>query len=239
MNLAKKLRELVNNNLVDTNTANTTQEEEDYLELPGVASKRTVAEASAATPQAVVAPPAPAAPVAVEPAAPVVEPVAEAGVPVVSLGDSLSPESVYQMLSSLPDNLPMRVKRAAIRNAIQNQGKDQGADVETILGEATWKKMQMTQQLKQFDEQHHSATQALNAEIENLLKRRDSINAEFDKLRDEVVGQMDQMVRVIQFLGTDLAGSPGTPTFATGHTAELPPHLREETAGRLLGISES
>jgi hypothetical protein len=235
MNLAKKLRELVNNNLVDTNATNTPQED-DYLELPGVASKRTLAEASAAAAQAVAAPPAP---VAVAPATPVVEVVADAGIPVVSLGEGLSPESVYQMLSSLPDNLPMRVKRAAIRNAIQNQGKDQGADVETILGEATWKKMQMTQQLKQFDEQHHSATQALNAEIENLLKRRDSINAEFDKLREEVVGQMDQMDRVIQFLGTDLAGSPGTPTFASGTSNELPPHLREETAGRLLGISES
>lgn len=233
MNLAKKLRELVNNNLVDTNGKAAAEEEDDYLELPGTVAKRAVAEP---------APVAVAQPVVIEPVATVEAPTAEVAsdpsVPIVAAGDSLSPESVYQMLSSLPDNLPMRVKRAAIRNAIQNQGKDQGADVETILGEATWKKMQMTQQLKQFDEQHVSATQALNAEIENLLKRRDSINGEFDKLRHEVVEQMDQMDRVIQFLGTDLAGSPGTPTFATGHTAELPPHLREETAGRLLGITE-
>jgi hypothetical protein len=233
MNLAKKLRELVNNNLVDTNAKTTAAEEEDdYLEMPGAVAKRAVAEPA----------PVVAAPQVVEPVPAIEAPTAEAAsdpsLPIVAAGDSLSPESVYQMLSSLPDNLPMRVKRAAIRNAIQNQGKDQGADVETILGEATWKKMQMTQQLKQFDEQHVSATQALNAEIENLLKRRDSINGEFDKLRLEVVEQMDQMDRVIQFLGTDLAGSPGTPTFATGHTAELPPHLREETAGRLLGITE-
>ena len=221
MNLAKKFRDLVNNNLVETH-AKATSEDDDYLDAPT----------------------APTAPTVAAIALPVVEQIPSPSEPAVvaaTVEEALTPESVYQMLSSLPDNLPMRVKRAAIRNAIQNQGKEQGADVEMILGEATWKKMQMTQQLKQFDEQHTQATQALNAEIESLLKRRDGINSEFDGLREEAITQMEQMDRVIQFLGTDLAGGPGATTFASGNAmgSELPPHLREETASRLLGISES
>jgi hypothetical protein len=234
MNLAKKLRELVNNNLVDTNAHAASSEEDDYLDIPGTVTKRGTNEAPAPV---VVASPIEVAVVeaAVVAAAPEVS--VEVAVPEITAAGNLTPEAVYQMLSSLPDNLPMRVKRAAIRNAIQTQGKDQGADGETILGEATWKKMQMTQQLKQFDEQHASASQTLNTEIEALLKRRDSINTEFEKLRDEVHNQMDQMDRVIQFLGTDLAGTPGTPIFSSNN--ELPPHLREETASRILGIAES
>jgi hypothetical protein len=236
MNLAKKLRDLVNNNLVET-SAKVTSDDDDYLDAPTPASKPVAAisqeEKPAPSPaiEAIALRSTESAPPAPEPGI-VTTPVAE---------ETLTPESVYQMLSSLPENLPMRVKRAAIRNAIQNQGKEQGADVEMILGEATWKKMQMTQQLKQFDDQHSQATQALNAEIEALLKRRDTINSEFDGLREEAITQMEQMDRVIQFLGTDLAGGPSATTFASGsgNSSELPPHLREETASRLLGISES
>jgi hypothetical protein len=232
MGLGTKLRSMVSANFVVTNDE---KEEEEFLEVkkPRVAATTNVMPTAAAAPEPDLAP---IAVVSVAPVVSVVPVVSESTVPIVKSEDELTPEAVYRMLASLPDNLPMRVKRTAVRNAIQNQGKSAGVDLENILGEATWKKMQMAQRLQSVHQEHKQAMDIIEAEMQRLKSKQTEIQFEFATAQEQLQEQMGQMDRVIQFLGTDLAGGAPAPVFATGSGDELPPHLREETANRLLGI---
>jgi hypothetical protein len=225
MRLGQKLRELVSSNIVGNNDDS---DEDDYINIPN-AKAAPAPQVSQPLPPPVAPPPPP-----VE--TPMVVPGLEILTSAGNVGSELTPESVSQMISALPDTLPMRVKRAAIRNAIQQQGKD-GADVESILGEATWKKMQMIQRLQKLDAEHKSTLDAINAEIAQLAAQRDQITNSFNSQQTSISTEMGQIDRVIQFLGTDLAGS--APVSGLGSRGEeVPPHLRDETAARLLGIHE-
>jgi hypothetical protein len=171
-------------------------------------------------------------------------------------------EQAVNMLTALPENLPIAIKRKTVKATLDALGSPMGAAPEAIAQDATLKKDSLTNYLNsvvaQADEISGQATaeiEQLEAERAEVLARIDAALAEHQARKaaveekrafawDSCRRQIGLMDEVVVFFQENLEEPVNTAPvrrevepeeeYADG---ELPPHLANDTAYRLLGIT--
>lgn len=120
------------------------------------------------------------------------------GPPAISLTGK--PELVLELLTALPDGLPLEQQRNVIHRALEQRAP---VDPDTLLGEVTWKKREALQVLKRLEEEQEAEQAAITAEIEVLWNRREAVGEAFAHQGAALRRQVEQMDRLLVFLGAE------------------------------------
>jgi hypothetical protein len=179
-----------------------------------------------------------------------------------------SAEQASKILSALPEDLPMRVKRMTVKATLDAVDPTAAIAPEDVVADAMLKKMHIAQYREALGDKVAEQRAAIEAEIartraeieaaiarmeREIVRRQEAIAAlELTKHRaaEECGKRIQQMEQVVLFFQAEaVAADPATPVanIATATAAapsapesedELPPFMRDEAIYRLLGMDE-
>jgi hypothetical protein len=171
----------------------------------------------------------------------------------------LTAEQAVQILSRIPSELPLRIRRLAVKaslDILHLSGKEAG---ESVVFDAANKIVQITRLQETVDDEVEVQRAEIAAEIAELeaeIAQRQEVLAAAQRRADTALANCRQRAaelnKVLIFFDDDGSGGSGSRhqsnsgiTFSAGesdadeHPDEAPPYLREESVMRMLGLGSS
>lgn len=155
---------------------------------------------------------------------------------------SFTAEQALKLITALPEDLPMRVKRTTVKATLEAVSPTTADDARDVVADAMLKRVHVGQFRDALSERLETELRNRNEEMTRLraeLERLGGEVVEFQRRQKVVVEACDQHIhqfqQVVLFFQTEEAGAPAVTQSADDD--EIPPFMREDTVFRLLGMN--
>lgn len=153
-------------------------------------------------------------------------------------------EQALKIITALPEDLPMRVKRSTVKATLQAVSPETVEDASDVLADAMLKRVHVGQLRDALAEHVEIEIRQRNEEIVRLRSELDRVSNEATEYQrrqklfaESCENYINQFHQVVLFLQTEETNSQ--PVIQTVEEDEIPPFMREDTVFRLLGINDS
>jgi hypothetical protein len=156
-------------------------------------------------------------------------------------------EQALTMLSTMPRDLPLRVKRLTVKATLDAIGPTIGATPESISADAMAKRETLDHFLEELGDEVASHREIVEAEIASLEQqieeRRQLLKAtarkrnQAEEMCRSKAEMLDQIVAFFAAAETGEATDESPDTLSAAEMDELPPFMQEDAVLRLLGIT--
>jgi septal ring factor EnvC (AmiA/AmiB activator) len=116
---------------------------------------------------------------------------------------TLTPQQVYQILDSLPENLSSEARSVALRHILKKYDSATEMAQESLLGQAVWQHAQAQQSLKQLISKHQKMLQELELSLGQLNQKLAECEDSYQEQRRSFEEKQKQLSQVLIYLGED------------------------------------
>lgn len=129
------------------------------------------------------------------------------GIMAFSTPSSLTLPQLGQLLSSLPDNLPVALRTSTLSQILQKHYALDPALQSELLGQAVWERVQLQQQLERLQSQHQQQLEELHAQLARCEAQLEKQERQYQAQRAALREQATPLDHVLRLLSATLADS--------------------------------